>query len=549
MLISLRRVKRIIDNTFSQQHTSYNHNIVRYLRWQAEKCPNSTALFYFDACWSWYQCLKIVKTLARQLKQLDVQEGDRVILMLQNIPANLFVQLALWWLGAIVVPLNVMYKEDELSYFLKDSGAKGAIVLNSVADRFYPLPEFSSLQFLIDVSDNQDFVGKQPAFIPARKSVPHGTILYEQLLVDGQPIDVELLQADEMTIAYLTYTSGTTGNPKGAINTHQNIFNSSRSYTEIAKLNESDVIIAFAPLFHITGSVAGLVVHLVTGAPLVLLYRFDAALALDAMENRKVTFTVGSITTYLALLQQPDLASRNISSFNKAYSGGAPVALATVEQFEKFTGCYIHNIYGLTESANGMVLTPFAERAPVEPGTGALSVGKIGIECEACIVDLDDPTNILPHGRQGELALRGKSITPGYWNKPDATHGAFVNGWFLTGDVACIDSEGWIYIVDRKKDMIVTSGNKVWPREVEDILYLHPAVKEAAIVGEPDDYRGEIVTAFVALHPGWHVSPDDMIEFVRTKIAVYKAPRKVQIIDEIPKTATGKFLRRMLRHD
>ncbi len=232
----------------------------------------------------------------------------------------------------------------------------------------------------------------------------------------------------------------------------------------------------------------------------------------------------------------------------KCYSGGAPVAPGLVEQFEQRFGSYIHNIYGLTESASPSHATPLGARAPVDPASGALSIGVPIPNCEAKVVSLDDPAVELPPGEAGELALKGPFVFAGYWNKPEETSRAFHDGYFRTGDVAIMDEQGWFYLVDRKKDMIIASGFKVWPREVEDTLYQHPAVREAAVIGVPDPYRGETVKAFVALKEGCgETEPAEIIAFCRDRIAAYKCPREVEFLDELPKTATGKFLRRALR--
>jgi long-chain acyl-CoA synthetase len=232
----------------------------------------------------------------------------------------------------------------------------------------------------------------------------------------------------------------------------------------------------------------------------------------------------------------------------KCFSGGAPVAPGLVDQFQQRFGTYIHNIYGLTESTSPSHATPMGAQAPVDPASGALSIGVPIPNCEAKIVSLDAPAVEMPPGASGELALKGPFLFAGYWNKPDETRHAFHDGYFRTGDVAIMDEQGWFYLVDRKKDMIIASGFKIWPREVEDTLYQHPAVREAAVIGVPDSYRGETVKAFVALKPGYeNTRPAEIIAFCREKISAYKCPREIEFLDELPKTATGKFLRRKLR--
>jgi len=237
----------------------------------------------------------------------------------------------------------------------------------------------------------------------------------------------------------------------------------------------------------------------------------------------------------------------DLSSLTKCYSGGAAVAPSIVDQFEEKFGVYIYIAYGLTESNSPTHFVPLGARAPVDEASGALSIGVPVPNCEARLVKVEDPSEEVPVGESGEFAAKGPMIFKGYWNKPEETEEAFQDGYFLTGDVAVMDEDGWFYIVDRKKDMINVSGYKVWPREVEDVLYTHEQVKEAAVVGVPDEYRGETVKAFVALKEDDSVTEEELIAFCKERMADYKYPRQVEVMDELPKTATGKFLRRELR--
>ena len=363
----------------------------------------------------------------------------------------------------------------------------------------------------------------------------------------SKSIDAPGLIPDD--VAYLTYTSGTTGPPKGAMNTHGNIAFNARVYEKMQRIDENDIVLGVAPLFHVTGEVAHLAIAALAAIPVVIYYRFDPAETLRLIERWKATVTVASITVYIALMNHPDIKTRDISSFKKAYSGGAPVSEAVVAQFEELTGLYLYNVYGMTETNSPSHLVPWGERAPVDPESGALSVGLPVPNCVMKIVDIDDGTKELPPGEVGEIVDSGPIVIPGYWQKPEETKHAIRDGWLYTGDVGKMDEDGWFYVVDRKKDMIVASGYKVWPRDVEDVIYQHPAVKETAVVGVPDPYRGETVKAFVALKEDSEnsVTPEEIISFCKARMAAYKYPRQVEIVPEIPKTLTGKFLRRTLR--
>lgn len=521
--------------------------LLRRLISQANEHPNQSALYYFDTRLTWQELLVRVRQVASSLEQLGVKSGDRVAIMLQNVPAFWEVQFATWWLGGMVVPINVMYRDQELRHHLNDSGAKVMVVLDSLASRVFSIREETSLSTIIAAEDTLDVLGPKPSVIPVSEPHPQ-SVRYDRLRLSS-PIssDPVPLQVDD--VAYLNYTSGTTGVAKGAMNTHRNVMVNARVYTNWAKLTDHDVNIVFAPLFHITGSISGIAASVEAAMPAVLLYRFDPELALAAIERHQGSFAVGSITTYLAMLNQPDITQRDLSTFTKAYSGGAPVSPATVERFRQATGQYIYNVYGLTESTSPATMVPWQKQAPVDPDSGALSVGIPVSGLDARIAPLNNPSSEEPYGTPGQLLLKGPQIVPGYWNRPEETAKAHEQDWFMTGDVAVMDTQGWIYIVDRLKDMIVASGYKVWPREVEDILYQHPAVKEAAVVGVPDPYRGETVKAFVSLREDQEnpTGPEDLLAFVRERLAAYKVPRSIDILEDIPKTVSGKFLRRILR--
>src|SRR5215211_4561714 len=285
------------------------------------------------------------------------------------------------------------------------------------------------------------------------------------------------------------------------------------------------------------------------GVPLVLFHRFEPGEALRLIDQWRPTMTIASITAFIAMMNAPGSEEVDLSSLTKCYSGGAPVSPSIVDRFEEKFGVYIHTAYGLTESNSPTHFVPLGERAPVDEGSGALSIGVPVPNCEARLVTVEDPSEEVPVGESGEFAAKGPMIFKGYWNKPEETEEAFHDGYFLTGDVAIMDEDGWFYIVDRKKDMINVSGYKVWPREVEDVLYTHEQVKEAAAIGVPDEYRGETVKAFVALKEEGAASEEELIAHCKEQMADYKYPRQIEFMQELPKTATGKFLRRELRDE
>lgn len=486
----------------------------------------SPALHYFDETISFAQLDDWANRFATWLARHGIGKGDRVAVVTQNDPEFVVAELGAWKRGAILVPLNPMFKAKEVDYHLRDSGARALVVLAANREEHREVIAATAVECVLTTHTGGDFFSALAAEAPDPAiRVPVG------------PED----------IAELVYTSGTTGSPKGAIGLHRNIAFNAEVFRHWMQIDERDVILGAAPLFHVTGLVAELALCYLTGAPLVLYHRFDTATTLRMVKQWRATFCVAAITAYIALMNDPAADAADFASLTKCYSGGAPVAPGVVRQFEAKLGTRIHNIYGLTESNSPSHATPLGAQGPVDPASGALAIGLPIPNLDARIVSLSDPGRELPPGEPGELAMRGPMMFPGYWNKPEATAAAFQDGWFLTGDVAVMDAEGWFYIVDRKKDMIVASGFKVWPRDVEDVLYQHPAVRECAVIGVPDTYRGETVKAFVALKQGAEVGPEEIIAFCRERLAAYKYPRLVEFVPEIPKTATGKFLRRALR--
>ncbi len=522
-------------------------------RASATRTPELPALFYFDHAISYKEIDKLSDNLAAAFEDLGLEKGDRIVIDLQNVPQFLIATYAAWKVGAIVVPLNPMYKEKELAYFCQDSGAKLFVTLDEIASGL-------DLSFLKDTSVEKVITTSPLDFLPPETNPPDLLKTVKKTPVSGTMDMLEMIEAFKdkkpddpgltpEDVAYLTYTSGTTGPPKGAMNTHGNIAFNARVYQIMQKIDENDVVLGVAPLFHVTGEVAHLAIAALAGIPVVLYYRFDSGETLRLIEKWKVTVTVASITVYIALINHPDIKKRDLSSFIKAYSGGAPVSEATVNQFEDLTGLYLYNIYGMTETNSPSHIVPWGKRAPVDPESGALSVGVPVQNCVIKIMDMEEGTRELAPDEVGEIVDSGPIVIPGYWQKPEETKHAIRNGWLYTGDVGKMDKDGWFYVVDRKKDMIVASGYKVWPRDVEDVIYQHPAVKETAVVGVEDPYRGETVKAFVALKEGMEndVTPEEIISFCKTRMAAYKYPRKVEFVSEIPKTLTGKFLRRTLR--
>ncbi len=533
--------------TLSQSRES----VLDKFRRVAASFPQNPCIYYFDSDYSYAQIEKMAVALAAALADLGIVQGDRVMFVLQNVPQAVIASLAVWMRGGIVVPVNPMYTTRDIAHLLEDSGARLIICEETLFEKTIQTAAGNRRVITtspLDLLRGGDDIPNQLKNIT--KEHIAGTLDLMTLIRDNTDRVIEEVSIVPEDLAYLVYTSGTTGPPKGAMISHANIDHNCHVYESAVRMDPSDVVLGIAPMFHITGIVAHQAIAFHLGIPLVLFNRFDAQEVLRLIEKYRVTFTVASITVYVALLNHPDVKSFDISHFRKAYSGGAPVSPSTVKKFQDVMGLTIYNVYGLTESSSPATISPLGQNGPVDEESGALSVGLIVPGVEAWVVDVKKPEKILAPGEEGELVLRGPNIIKGYWQKSEETANAIRDGHFFTGDVAKIDEQGWCYIVDRKKDLINVSGFKVWPRDVEDVIYQHPGVKEAAVVGVPDSYRGETVKAFVSLSENYleKTTVDELIAFCKERLAAYKYPRIIEIIDEIPKTATGKVLRRELKN-
>jgi long-chain acyl-CoA synthetase len=506
----------------------------------------SAAVHYFDRSLSYREIDDLSDGLAVWLNQQNIAPGDRIALILQNVPQFLIVLIAAWKTGAIAVPINPMNRERELTILFRDCSPRLVVchpAIVAIAERALYDAECSATPLL--ATSPHSFQKRDDArVLPSDGKTGERDELLALISAHAGrcPRPISHHSGD---VAVILYTSGTTGLPKGAQLTHANACFSAQVFRDWIGLGAEDSILGVAPLFHVTGLIAHVVLSLLAKTSLVLAYRFEPNVMLDAIAERRPQFAIGAITAFLSLMNAPDASRTTMSSFTALFSGGAPIAPAVLAQFQEKFGHYIHNSYGLTESTSPAILVPRNVRAPVDPASGALSIGVPVFDTEVRIADeLGWP---LPAGELGEILVRGPQVMMGYWNKPAATGETLKDAWLHTGDIGFMDPQGWFYLVDRKKDMINASGFKVWPREVEDVLYTHPAIREAAVIGIQDAYRGETVKAVVSLKAGCTVSPAELIAFCKEQLAAYKYPRMIEIMDELPKTVSGKILRRELR--
>ncbi|MEU8625417.1 AMP-binding protein [Streptomyces sp. NPDC048669] len=521
--------------------------LVHAFRDSAGRAPGHPALAYFDGRLTYRETDELSDSVAGHLADRGLERGDRVAIMLQNSPQFVLALLGAWKAGATVVPLNPMYKSGEVGHVLKDAEVTALICSDRAWEGYLrdtaaaaPAVRIAVTACELDFQTENDERVLNFGRLPAADDADDLVAVARQGL--AVPAGRELTAAD---VALISYTSGTSGTPKGAMNSHGNIMVNAERQRVGHPIAEGSAYFALAPLFHITGMVCQLAACLANAGTLVLAYRFHPGVVLDAFAEHRPAYTVGPSTAFMALAATPGVTPEHFASFQVISSGGAPLPPALVEKFRTGFGPYIRNGYGLTECTAPCASVPPEREAPVDPASGTLSVGVPGPDTVVRIIDENGAD--VPFGEQGEIAVRGPQVVSGYWRLPEATAAAFPDGELRTGDIGFMDREGWLYVVDRKKDMINASGFKVWPREVEDVLYTHPAVREAAVVGVPDAYRGETVRAYVSLRPGSAVEPDELGAYCKERLAAYKYPREVEILAELPKTASGKILRRELR--
>ncbi len=476
----------------------------------AEKHGDRPAIKLDDAVLTYADLLATARRTATLFASKGIEPGDRVGLQLPNVPAYPVSFFGALLAGAVVVPMNPLLKAREVEYYVKDSGAKVVVALEGMADAATEAARATGIELLV--------VG--PLGAPD--------------LPDTQAEDVE--RADDDT-AVILYTSGTTGQPKGAELTHRNMAtNCATSAETLFEITPDDVIMGCLPLFHVFGLTCGLNASVRSGSCLTLIPRFDGGKALEVIGRDKVTIFEGVPTMYNAMLNHPDRDQADLSTLRACASGGSAMPAEVMKGFEKAFDAIILEGYGLSETSPVSCFNhPDRERKP-----GTIGFPVRGMEQRI----VDDEGKDVPDGEVGEIAIRGEGLMKGYWGRPDATKEAIPDGWFRSGDLATKDADGYYTIVDRKKEMIIRGGYNVYPREIEEALYEHPAVAEAAVIGMPDDEWGEEIGAAVALKSGQSAEPDELREHVKERLAAYKYPRRVWIVDELPKGPTGKILRR-----
>ena len=490
-------------------------NLAMTLRRSAADHPDRTAIRMDDRALSYRELDELSSRAASWLADRGIVAGDRVGLMLPNAAEFAVLYYGILRAGAIVVPMNPLLKAREVSYYLSDSQAGITFAWHGVADQ---------------AAEGARRAGSDLVLIePDELALALGRCTPAPDVADRQPTDT----------AVILYTSGTTGQPKGAELTHDNLLhNVEVTAATLLHLTPDDVVLGALPLFHSFGQVVGMGCAVAAGACLTLLARFDPARALEIIKRDQVTVLPGVPTMYAAILHQAGGGADDVASLRLCVSGGASMPVELLRAFERQFGCIILEGYGLSETSP-VASFNHPDRAR-KPGTIGQPISGVQMRVQ------DDDGRPLPSNGIGEIAIRGRNVMKGYWQRPAETAEVLADGWFRTGDLGLVDSDGYYSIVDRKKDMIIRGGLNVYPREVEEVLYEHPSVAEAAVIGVTDDLLGEEIAAVVTLKPGAAADPEELRQYVRSQLAAYKYPRYVWIVPELPHGDTGKILKRAI---
>ncbi|GAC1400867.1 MAG: long-chain fatty acid--CoA ligase [Ktedonobacteraceae bacterium] len=507
-------------------------NLAMMLAETSKRKPDHTALIFDDFKMTYHQLDAASNKFANALINAGIQPGQKVALMMPNIPQFVICFYGIAKAGATVVPLNVLLKAPEVAYHLGDSDAVMLIVWEGfVAEAVSGYQQTETCHHLVIVNT------------PGSQTLPNveGATRLNAMMADASSI-FEMVATMPDDTAVILYTSGTTGRPKGAELSHFNLFFNARTSADSLGINwrDDDVGLVALPLFHSFGISSVMNVLITVGATLTLMARFEPIKAFEIIQRDRVTTFAGVPTMYIYLLNHPDRKKYDLSSLSTCISGGAANPVEVLQTWKNEFGVTILEGYGLSETSPTASFNVLFK--PTKPGTVGLPV--YGVEMR--IVDADDKE--VPVGEIGEIVIRGHNVMKGYYKRPEATAEVIRNGWFHSGDIGKMDEDGYFSIVDRKKDMIIRGGFNVYPREIEEVLYEHPAISEVAVVGVPDTNMGEEVKAFIYLKPGATVSEEDIRAFCKERIAAYKYPRSIQFIDTpLPKNATGKILKRELR--
>jgi len=516
--------------------------------------PDRTATIFFKAKLTYRELDNLVSRCAAGLQRLGIKKGDRVAILIPNSPQYVMAYYAILRAGGIVVPCNPLYVARELQYQLQDSGARAIFTLSRFYKTVKEAQPGTPVEHIIVTNIKEYFPPLLRLLFTLVKEAKEGhrvdisgdlqAIWLPKFLAEA-PAQLEPVPADLADTAILLYTGGTTGVPKGAELSHRNILvNAVQTATWFSAREGQEIVLSALPLSHSYGMTTAMNFPVVSGGTMILIANpRDIRDVLENIQTFKPTAYPAVPTMYVGINNYPQVGKYNLRSIKACISGGAPLPVEVQKRFEEITGAHLVEGFGLSETS------PVTHANPIY---GENRIGTIGLpwpDTEAKIVDVETGTQEMPIGEIGELVIRGPQVMKGYWNKPEETALVLRDGWLYTGDIARMDADGYFQIVDRKKDMVIAGGFNIYPREIEEVLYEHPKIKEAVAVGLPDPRRGETIKVYVVLKPGETATEQEIIDFCRGKLAKFKVPAAVEFRQELPKTMVGKILRRVLREE
>ncbi|WP_434091778.1 AMP-binding protein [Rossellomorea vietnamensis] len=524
-----------------------------YLTEAASQYGDKAAIHFMGKEIGYKELYESALKFAGYLKTLGINKGDRVAIMLPNTPQSVIAYYGILYAGGVVVQTNPLYMEREIEYQMKDSGAKVILTLDILYPRVSKVMKNTDLEHIIVTAIKDYLPFPKNLIYPFIQKKQYGIVvkvdhrgqnhLFTEIMKTAVAEAISQEEFDfENDLALLQYTGGTTGFPKGVMLTHKNLVaNASMCDAWLYKCRKGEEkMLGILPFFHVYGMTAVLILSVMQGYKMILLPKFDAETTLKTIQKLKPTLFPGAPTIYIGLLNHPDLKKYDLSSIDSCLSGSAPLPVEVQQQFEEVTGGKLVEGYGLTESSPVTHSNFLWDKARIK---GSIGVPWPGTDSAVFSMETGEP---LPPNEMGEIVVKGPQVMKGYWNRPEETEQTLKDGWLLTGDIGYMDEKGYFYVVDRKKDMIIAGGFNIYPREIEEVLYEHPAIQEVVAAGVPDPYRGETVKAYVVLKEGESLTEEELNEYSRKYLAAYKVPRIYEFRKELPKTAVGKILRRAL---
>lgn len=492
---------------------------------QSKLFPDKEAIIYKDQRFTYKELDASIKKLADGLSKMGILPGDRVLLALGNCPEFVISYYAILSARGIVVPVNPQYTVNELSVIMANALPKTVITTGQIMPLFNSISEDVPLDMgIITIGTPEERTAALP---------------FEKLLSSGSP-GFSSVSPDGDEIAAFMYTAGSTGSPKGAMLSHHNLYSNALAITQCCSITPAERSLLIAPIYHSAAQTILMNATLISGATLIIHEEWQGPKQLlESLQNDKITFYFGPPTMYSLLVEYPETEKYNLASWRLAFTGSALSSPDLFNRFKEKFGLQLMEGYGLTETSPVTTLTPLGGT----PKTGSIGLPIPGVEVR--VVDYEDRE--VPVNQIGEIIVRGPNVMKEYYNRPEETKWAMRNGWFHTGDLAYMDSDGYLFLVDRKKDFIIRGGLNIYPKEIEEVLYSHPSIFDAAVIGVPDPIMGEEILAFVLLREGVTVTPEEIQEFCSSKLARYKIPKHIRFVENLPKTTAGKLLKNELQ--